>query len=1129
MKHTGVSLLMSALAIACGESSVVDGAHVTGNGEEATTPLFELLDSSATGITFINELVETDSWNILRYEYLFNGGGVAVGDVDNDGLQDLYFVSNTGSDKLFKNLGGFRFADITASAGLGRERGYKSGVTMVDINNDGLLDIHVCRDALSDAEARRNLLYINNGDLTFTERAKEFGIDDPGYSTQAYFFDMDGDNDLDMFLVNHPGNMVEANNIKVTQDASGKYNLYLSEDLRYSSDRLYRNDNGKFKDISASAGIVNEAFGLSAVICDINNDGAPDIYVCNDYVMPDQLWINQGGGKFIDKFDDHFKSCSFSSMGSDMADMNNDGLPDLVTADMTARDRYRYHTLLMATNFDKYTKLVKIGLKAQFSANHLQLNNGNGSFSNIGHLSGIAFTDWSWSTLFADLDNDGLKDLLITNGYFKDVSNNDYLRYTMDSLQKELRAGHITLTEWTSSIPSVKVRSFLFRNEGDLTFSDKSDEWNAGPPAFSNGALYADLDNDGYLDLVMNNINDQAFILRNRGAETIGNGHVRFDLKAGPGRSAYGAKVELVLNDGTRQTQWIQPTRGFLSCSETVAHFGTGKRTKADRVEITWADGHLQVVENPALNSTLQVVRSEKPSAFPPNGKPEPLFVDRSAWLPSSMRHSENDFIDLKREPLLMHFLSQEGPAAAVADVNGDGLHDIYVGGSTGTAGKLYVQSSSGAFTEVPQPAFGADAEAEDVDALFFDADGDGNLDLYVASGGNELPIGSIAYMDRLYFGDGKGGFLRRKDALPTAFISSGCVAAADIDGDGDMDLFVGGRQTPGRYPEASASQLLRNDNGRFTDVTETWAKELRYSGMVTDAQFADLDGDGGLGLVVVGEWLPVTTYDWTGERFENTTAQRGLDKSYGWWCSVAVDDMDGDGKPEILAGNAGLNTPLRASVAEPLTLYYKDFDGNGSMDAVLCENRSGKLLPVQNRDRMLDQMIMLKKRFLRYHTYAHASLKDIFKPEELAGAGILKANTLHHTLFRHAGKGSYEATPLPNRAQSSMARAASLIDTDGNGTCEAIVAGNHYGTDAQFGRYDACVGLLLSDTGTGDLHETPPHMSGLDLGGHVRRLLPITVKGRPCLLVVRNNEAWGLVEMLGNARSPNVVTQRNP
>ncbi len=1104
--------LLSALA-SCQQqdpASPEDGTRVP-----RPDPLFTLMGSEDTGIDFVNTLQETEDWNILRYEYLFNGGGIAVGDVNGDALQDIYFLSNTGADKLYLNEGGFRFKDITGPAGLGRERGYKSGVTMVDINGDGHLDIHVCRDALGDPELRRNLLYVNNGDLTFTERSKEYGLDDASYSTQAYFFDMDLDGDLDMYLVNHPASMLEANNIKVSQDASGRFNLIMAEDLSYVSDRLYRNDDGRFKDITERAGVLNEAFGLSASIGDFNGDGFPDLYVCNDYVKPDQLWINSGTGSFADRFDEYFICSSFSTMGSYLADMNNDGHADLVTADMTARDRFRYHTLLMATNFDKYRKLLTVGLRAQFSANMLQLNNGNGSYSNIGHLSGVAYTDWSWSTLFADLDNDGWKDLLVSNGYFRDVSNNDYQRYTMDSLQKELRAGNISLTQWTAAIPSVKVSSFLFRNEGDLTFSDRSQEWNAGPPAFSNGAVYADLDNDGHLDLVMNNINEPAFLMRNNGAEQRGNGYIRVSLDAGPGQTAIGSKVELWMSDGSKQTQWLQPTRGFLSCSEAVSHFGLGTNNDPDRLEITWPNGDTQVIPAPKANMHHIIARAQDMPIVAPPPAPGKLFTDRSKWLPSSMQHVENDYIDLKREPLLRHFLSQEGPGAAVADVNGDGLEDIFLGGSMGKAGKLFLQVPGASFREIPLPDLENDKDHEDVAALFFDADGDGDQDLYVASGGNERPKGDRAYADRLYLNDGRGAFSKAVDALPPAFNSSGCIAATDMDGDGDMDLFVGGRQTPGRYPETPASQILRNNGGRFVDITDEWSEGLQHVGMVTDADFADLDGDGSQELVLVGEWMPVSVFKKRNGRFENATEAFGLSDSNGWWCSLAIGDLDSDGLPEILAGNTGLNSPLNASVKAPLTLHYKDFDGNGSLDAVLCSTENGRNYPVHNRDRMLDQMIMLKKRFLRYHTYAQATLEEVFKPQELDGAGILRANTLASTLFRNKNGERFEAEVLPNRVQLSMAHAMLLVDVDGDGLRDAIVAGNHYGTDAQFGRYDASIGLLMKNEGKGVLAEVAPDASGLSLRGQVRDLLPITLGGKACLLVVRNNEPTGAVELL--------------
>ena len=1076
--------------------------------------LFTALSPQATGIDHVNRLNENEQWNILTYEYLYNGGGVAIGDIDGDGLQDIYLISNMGADKLYRNLGGFRFADISVQAGIGQEGGYRTGVTMADINGDGRLDIHVCRSAANEPEFRTNIAYINNGDLTFTDRAQELGIADGSYSTQAYFFDMDLDGDLDLFLLNHPRNMHEANAIPYFINEEGKKRLYVSKDLTYFSDRIYRNLGERFEDVTNSSGILNEAFGLSAAVGHFNEDQYPDIYVCNDYSRADQLMLSQDGRTYRNAFDEQFMHCAATTMGSDLADINNDGCADLITLDMVARDRLRYQTLAMAQNYDKYRMTIDVGISPQYSVNTVQVSNCNGTFSDASFMTGMAYTDWSWSALIADLDNDGRKDVHITNGYIRDVTNNDYMRYAYDSLKKAYNRGEIRAFDWLNAIPSAKLPSFLFRNEGGMRFTDVSREWNSGPAAFSNGAAYGDLDNDGFLDLVVNNINDPALVLRNTGGDIQDNRSIRFTLDAGPRRTAMLSTIRIRTPDGVEQVQQLQPTRGFLSSSEHVLHFGLGDNDHVTEARVTWPDGTSEAIPTPVTGQVNHVVRSAAAKRSPSPHPPPAPFVDLSTKLPARMAHKENEYIDFKREPLLHHKLSEDGPGVAVGDVDLDGTDDVYVGGARGSAGRLFRQTGNGKFVEKEQSAFSRDTTFEDVAALFFDATGDGAPDLYVASGGNEAPDGDPSYQDRLYLNDGRGGFTLAENALPPQRSSSSCVEAADIDNDGDLDLFIGGRSVPGRYPMASRSMLLRNDGGKFTDVTSTMAQDLEHVGMVTDARFADLDGDGPPELVIVGEWMPITVFKVRDGQYRNVTDELGLGETHGWWCSVDIGDLDEDGFPEIVAGNLGLNSFFKASPEEPITMHYKDFDRNGTIDPILCMYWDGGVYPVHMRDRVLDQMVMLKKRFTRYQRYATSTLKDLFTEKELEGQLVLKANTLAHTLFHNRNGSQFESTPLPDRAQMSMARAMTMQDADGDGHLDVLVAGNFFGTDVQFGRYDACIGTFLRNDGTGSLEFVEPALSGLVARGNVRSLHHIRSSGMACLLVARTNEAFGLIGM---------------
>lgn len=1076
--------------------------------------LFVFLDSTSTGITFSNIIHENENVNVILYPYLYNGGGIAAGDINNDGLVDLYFSGGLVFHKMYLNLGDFKFKDITEAAGVDGGLGFKTGVTMVDINNDGFLDIYVCKSIVDDTQLRKNLLYINNGDLTFTESAAAYGLDDASNSSQAYFFDMDGDGDLDLYLVNHPSNQDEANNLAVAYNDKGEIEIVKPKDYTYISDRLYENTGKFFNDITQKAGIENHAFGLSAVIGDFNNDQRPDIYVCNDYVKPDYLYINNGDRTFTESFSAYFSHSSISSMGSDFADINNDGFQDLITLDMLPRDHYRQNMLMMIQNYDKFDQLISLGLKAQYVQNSLQLNNGNGTFSDIGFMSNTANTDWSWSALFADYDNDGWKDLFVSNGYKRDLTNQDYARYAIDSLRKEYVAKNISMMDWIGKIPSVKIKSYLFKNNQNLHFSDVSEEWNSGSPSFSNGAVYADLNNDGYLDLVVNNIDEPAFVMKNEGKSSRANHFIRFTLENEKNKTAYGSRIRIYSMDGEFQDQLFYPTRGFYSSVEPMVHFGIGKSTSIASVEIIWPDKSIQILQSPAINQVHHVVKDPSGQTYKAPEVKRVFFEDITLRLPPEAFHEENEYIDFKREPLLHQKYSEEGPATAAGDVNGDGLDDIYQGGATGFSGKLFLQKKGGGFVYSSQAVFDKDSMYEDVDALFFDANSDGFNDLIVISGGNEKPLNSEYYQSRLYINDGKGFFTRSISSLPQQYLSHGCVAVADLDGDGDLDLFMGGRIMPGKYPLPPASNLFRNDNGKFSNVTDEWSKGLTNIGMVTDAEFVDMDKDGSLELVLTGEWMPVTIFKKDKNVFINVTADYGIADQSGWWNTLEVADVNNDGFPDILAGNLGLNAYIQVSPNKPATLYYKDFDSNGSIDPVLCFYNGDKSYPLHYRDRMQDQMIFLKKKFTRYHSYAKASLDEIFTDDQLKSAQVLTANTLAHTLFMNQDGQGFSAQALPRYTQISTVRSIQAIDINKDGLLDLVIGGNFYGTDAQFARYDASVGAVLIGDGTGHFTVVSPADSGFSIPGNVRGILPVSSSSGIDFFVSRCDEPASLFRL---------------
>lgn len=1081
----------------------------------ADDQLFEFLDSIRTGITFQNTITESENLNFLLYEYLHNGAGVSIGDINNDGLPDVYFNGNMVYNKLYLNMGDFRFKDITEDAGVDGGMGFKTGVTMVDINADGWLDIYICKSALADPALRRNILYINNQDMTFTEMSADYGLDDAGFSTQAYFFDMDGDKDLDLYLLNHPGNMLESNNINVVQDPTGKLVLAKPDDYTYISDRLYRNNGKTFEDITASTGLLNEAFSLSAVIGDFNNDLLSDIYVCNDYAMPDYLYINKGNGKFHERFDDHFQHTSFSSMGSDFADINNDGCLDLMTLDMLPRDNYRQKMLGMAQNFDKYQKMLDLNLKAQFSANTLQLNSCTGTFSDIAFLSGVAMTDWSWSTLLADFDNDGLKDIFVSNGYVRDVTNNDYARYTMDSLQKLLNAGNLSLLDWLDAIPTNKISSYLFKGTNGIVFSDYSTQWGSGGPAFSSGTAYADLNNDGFLDMIVSNINESPFIMVNKGKKMFNNNFLRVKLRESENRTLHGTLVHLYVNDSLIVTEYFNPTKGFLSSSEPVLHFGLGTNTTLSKLEIIWPDKTVQVIQNPDVNNTLEIAKKVG-TPYKRQQNDRPFFRDITKDVLQGLIHKENLYIDFKREPLLHHKYSENGPAAAVSDVNGDGIDDIFMGGAMNHESLLYFGTKQGTFIKSSQPDFNTDKEFEDVAASFLDVNMDGYPDLYVVSGGNERDNNSPYYQDRLYLNDGNGRFFRDKDALPTIYSSGACIAVNDVDSDGDPDIFIGGRVTPGRYPEAPESFLLINENGKFTDATAQLSEGLSKVGMVTNAVFSDLDNDGIAELVISGEWMPIKVFKNSNGKFKDFSEQFGLAELSGWWYGLAVSDINKDGYLDILAGNLGLNSFIKASGEHPASIYYDDFDKNGSVDAILTFYNTEKNYPLHFRDRLQDQMIVLKKNFTRYHPYALAGIDDILTREQMKKAETLTTTIFEHSIFINKQGKHFERYAMPVESQISVINSFYTHDFDGNGYMDILYGGNFYGTDAQIGRYDASIGGVLMGKDNDEFRFVPSRSSGLKIPGNVCHIIPVNLgSGKHVLWIVRNNESASFIEIL--------------
>lgn len=1091
--------------------------------------LFVELSASKTGLDFSNTIMETPENNIMTYQYLYNGAGIAAGDINNDGLPDLYVCGNSSPNKLYINKGDWKFQDITAASGADDRRGdWKTGVTMADVNGDGLLDIYVCYSGNTSGEGfnkpvirnnihRANQLFINQGCQSggtpaFVESAASFGLDAVGtFSTQAYFFDYDRDGDLDMFLLNHANTFY-----------SPFYNTSKLRSVRhpYFGNKLYRNDDMKFVDVSDSSGIYGSGlnFGLGAAISDLNNDGWPDIYVTNDYDEQDFCYLNNGNGSFSDITQKAMGHLSKFGMGVDIADVNNDMKTDIFVADMLPEDNYRQKILKGADLYDKYSLLVESGFHHQAMRNTFQLNAGIGPdgvpvFSEVGQLAGISNTDWSWGPLFADFDNDGWKDLFVTNGYLHDYTNLDFLKYTVDAARVN-DPGSYDVMQVIRQMPSTKLTPYAYRNKGGWQFENSTDSWGFSEKSISNAVAYADFDNDGDLDLIMNRLNDGLGIYKNQCEQSDNANYIKIKLNGtGLNRFGIGAKV-WVRTDSTTIFQEAFYTRGYESSVEPVMTIGLGKNHLVKEIKVQWTDGNFTTLKDiPAGQAIVVDQKNEYKESSINLTKPEKkMLLDYTVASGIDFTHKENTYVDFKSQRLLPWQLSRLGGKVAAGDVNNDGNDDIFFCGASGQAGELFLGKDDGTFIPGTSQPWQSDALCEDINAVFFDADNDGDKDLYVVSGGNEFNPEDTLYHDRLYVNNGTGQFVKGSDALPSSEKSSGsCVVPFDFDNDGDHDLFVGGRLSVKNYPTTPESFLLRNDskNGRiqFTDVTESLSKELQSAGMVTDASWVDINNDGWKDLLITGEWMPLRVFkNNSGKGFTDISSESGTEQASGLWTRILAGDFDRDGDIDLVAANAGTNLQFKASVGEPMEYFVQDINNDGVIDPVICYYINGQSYPVPTFDELVEQVPSIRKKFYKYADYAKAGIKDILGDNGSAQSPYIKVTTLQSSFFRNDGKGKFEILPLPDNFQSSMIQAFVYDDFDRDERPEILCAGNFYPYKVEQGRSDSFFGGLLESSARRISEKKSKEP--LWLMGDIRDMARIKSKsGKRIIVVSRNND----------------------
>jgi enediyne biosynthesis protein E4 len=1078
-------------------------------------PAFEVLDNKRTGIDFSNTLHPTRDFNVFDYMYYFNGGGVGAGDFNNDGKIDLFFAASQGPNRLYLNEGGLHFKDVTTEAHIPEDSGWSTGVSVVDINNDGLLDIYICRvGRLNGLPVSHNQLLIcqgidSNGVPTYRDEAAAYGLDFSGFSTQAVFFDYDGDGDLDMYLLNH----------SIHQNGTfGPRMQKLATASPVSGDRLFRNDgNGHFTDVTAASGIHSSVigYGLGITVSDIDLDGYPDIYIGNDFHENDYLYINQHNGTFKDELEQQMMHTSQYSMGVDVADANNDGYPEIISMDMLPYDPYILKRSEGEDDWDIFKLKINYGYNYQYTRNNLQFNRRNGQFSEVGLYSGVAATDWSWSPLWMDFDNDGLKDLFISNGIPRRLNDIDYINFiSNEELQQKMRDSSLDHKDLAvvDKFPQIKLPSKFYRNDGDLQFTDLKDHIQGSRPCYSNGAICADLDNDGDLDLVVNNIDDFALLYRNTNNDNKRQSYVDIRLKGSPKNiNALGAKVILFANGGIR-TYEKYPVRGFLSSMETPIHIGLEK-THIDSMFLVWPDNSFQRISVPHDSTHLTFTWR---NGLPPFNyslittfwkNPAKPMEDITAKTGLLYRHKENDFNEFDRETLLPHMLSTEGPALAVADINKDGFEDVFIGASKREKPAVFIQNRSGKFTRLAEPDLDHDSTYEDVDACWTDINNDGNPDLVVASGGNEYYGKDSILTPRIYLNDGKGNLKKMPHPFDSLFVNACCVVPSDFNGDGFMDIFVGGRSVPYAYGQVPRSYLLLNDGkGKFVDVTDKYAPGLSHIGFVTHALWFDLDKNGEKDLILCLEWGGIVAF----MNHKGTFTEKVLTDKKGWWNFILPVDLNHDGNIDLIAGNLGLNSRLKASDKEPVRLYYNDFDKNGIKEQVLTYYLDGHELPFANKDELEKQMPGLKKKFLYAEDFAKASLEDLFTTEKLKQADTLTANYFANAILINQGNLRFKVVAMPWQAQLSPFKDAQVVDANGDSLPDILLFGNYYDNNIQMGRYDADFGTILLNNGHDSLTAVP--LNGLAVKGQVRRISPIRVGGKPAFILAKNNDTTTII-----------------